>query len=158
MIGHLCVLLSCTADWSWYDEHFCSLDEREWRCVSKGIIHLSHDLIWDFCPSSCRSWDSHTSLEWYHPSGGHKEVTARAGSNMGRITYTYMHDYNNEFPHIILSSSLYLIFETVPYRDINRECIHVLCWFVAQGTHRVIERNITMGDIQKSVKENRVSE
>jgi hypothetical protein len=26
-----------------------------------------------------------------------------------------------------------------------------------QGTHRVVERNITMSDIQKSVKENRVS-
>ena len=57
---------------------------------------MSHDIIYDVilflsltstsCTCMCRSGDSHTSLEWHHPAGGHEEITAGAGSNMGRLT------------------------------------------------------------------------
>ena len=54
----------------------------------------SRDIICDSITFSLvlyRPRDSHASFEWYHPSGGHKEVLTRAGSNMGRLTYIHVH-------------------------------------------------------------------
>ena len=75
------------------------INENGGMSLYNDVIIMSHNIIYDVifflsltftCMYNiiilCRSGDSHTSLEWYHPAGGHKEVIAGAGSNMGRLT------------------------------------------------------------------------
>ena len=81
------------------------INENGGVSLYNDVIIMSHNIIYDVllflslastsCTcvyNMCRSGDSHASLEWYHPARGHEEITAGAGSNMGRLTFLIYKD------------------------------------------------------------------